>query len=331
MKTRFAFAGFRHGHIFDLLAGLRERDDCEVIACCEEDSATRAILAADDRVHITHHDFHQMLREVECDVVAIGDYYARRGALAIAALNAGKHVLSDKPLCISLGEQASIEELASPRGLAVSLQLDCRGAGPFISLREIISSGELGEVCAVHVGAQHPLQLSTRPAWYFEPGKHGGTINDIGIHAFDLVPWLTGRRWQRINAVRSWNAQARAFPHFHDGAQMLASLDNEAGVLADFSYLAPDKIGAQLPQYWHITVHGSKGVAETHLRSSHVTVTLDPDDRPDQRPAAASIPRRYLADFLHEIRGQRELCDLTTAHALAASRLALETQAQAVN
>ena len=40
MKTRFAFAGFRHGHIIDLLTGVEERTDTEVVACCEEDAAT---------------------------------------------------------------------------------------------------------------------------------------------------------------------------------------------------------------------------------------------------------------------------------------------------
>jgi predicted dehydrogenase len=96
MKTRFAFAGFRHGHILDLLTGVEEHPDTEVVACCEEDAATRTDLAAKGRVKVTHDDFAKMLRDVECDVVAIGDYYAKRGAIALAALNAGKHILSDK-------------------------------------------------------------------------------------------------------------------------------------------------------------------------------------------------------------------------------------------
>src|SRR5882724_13650958 len=72
MKTRFAFVGFRHGHIIDLLTGVEERDDTEVVACCEEDAATREALAAKGRVKMTHTDFVTMLREVDCDVVAIG-------------------------------------------------------------------------------------------------------------------------------------------------------------------------------------------------------------------------------------------------------------------
>ena len=329
MKTRFAFAGFRHGHVLDLLTGAEERDDTEVVACCEEDAAARESLAAAGRVKITHTDFATMLREVECDVIAIGDYYAKRGSLVIAALEAGKHVLGDKPLCTTLEEQATIERLASERGLSVFLQLDSRGYGAFLKLREIIRAGELGDIATIRIDGQHPLLLGTRPGWYFEPGKHGGTINDIAIHAFDFVPWMTGLGWRRIVAARTWNAKPREFPHFNDCAQFLAELDNGAGVTADLSYLAPDKLGYTLPHYWRLTVHGTRGMAETHLLAKEVTVITDSDTAPQQRPAAPAQTRPYLSDFLHEIRHQPELAELRTADCLRASRLALEAEAAA--
>ena len=144
MPVRFVFAGFRHGHILDLLAGVSEREDTEVVACCEEDAGAREGLAA--KVKFTHTDFATMLREVECDVVAIGDYYGRRGELAIAALEAGRHLLADKPLCTSLAELDTIERLASEHGLLVGLQLDSRGYGAWLTMREILRAGEIGEV-----------------------------------------------------------------------------------------------------------------------------------------------------------------------------------------
>lgn len=329
MTTRFAFVGFRHVHILDLLAGVEGHEGAEVVACCEEDAATRAALAEQGRVAITHSDFATMLREVECDVVAIGDYYARRGELAIAALSAGRHVLGDKPLCTSLEELAEIERLAAGRQRLVSLQLDCRGYAAFRLAREIILSGEIGEIATVRIDGQHPLLPGTRPGWYFEPGKHGGTINDIGVHAFDFIPWMTGLSWDGITAARSWNAKARAHPHFQDCAQLMATLANGAGVLADFSYLAPDQLGYQLPHYWRLFIHGTKGLLETHLLAKEVTVIRDDSTAPEIRPVAPALTRAYLDDFLHELHGRVELADLRSADALRASRLALEAQALA--
>ena len=325
MKTRFAFAGFRHGHILDLLTGVEERADTEIVACCEEDAGAREELAAKGRVKITHHDFAAMLRDVECDVVAIGDYYAKRGTMVLAALHAGKHVLSDKPLCTTLAEQEEIERLSAERKLVVGLQLDSRGYAAMRKLREIIRSGEIGEVATIRIDGQHPLLPGVRPAWYFEAGKHGGTINDIGIHALDLVHWLTGLDWREITAARCWNAKAREFPHFHDCAQFMATLNNGAGVLADFSYLAPDALGYVLPHYWHMLVHGTKGLAETNLFAKEVTVIADASKAPEQRPAGDDRTRGYLEDYLQELRGNTPE-DLTSAACLLASRRALEAQ-----
>ena len=329
MKTRFAFVGFRHTHILDLLAGVQERADTEVVACCEEDPAAREDLAARGVVKITHTHFDEILRETECDVIAIGDYYSRRGALALAALQSGRHVLSDKPLCTTLAEQAEIERIATERRLCVGLQLDSRGYGAFRTLREIVRSGELGEVCTIRIDGQHPLLLGTRPAWYFETGKHGGTINDIGIHAFDFVPWITGLAWGDLLAARSWNAKANEFPHFHDCAQFAARLSNGAGVMADFSYLAPDKLGYTLPHYWQVRIHGTRGMADTHLLAKEVIVITDAASSPDLRTALPHQPRRYLEDFLNELHGRTESADLRVADCLRASRLALEAQSRA--
>ena len=329
MKTRFAFVGFRHAHILDLLAGVEERADTEVVACCEEDGETRAELAAKGRVAITHTDFATMLRDVECDVIAIGDYYGRRGALTLQSLTADRHVLSDKPLCTTLEEQSEIERLAGERKRLVGLQLDSRGYGAFRSLQKIIRGGEIGEVCTIRIDGQHPLLLGTRPGWYFERGKHGGTINDIGIHAFDFVPWMTALEWNNVLAARTWNAKASKFPHFHDCAQIMASLKNGAGVLADFSYLAPDELGYKLPHYWHILVHGTRGLAETHLFSDEVTVITDRSPAPERRPAEGNRARSYLDDFLSELRGQPDRAALTSCDCLRASRLALEAEAMA--
>jgi predicted dehydrogenase len=328
-KTRFAFVGFRHSHILDLLEGVRGHQFTELVGCCEEDPATRAALKAEGRVSITHESFETLLKEVPCDVVAIGDYYAKRGELVKTALRAGKHVLSDKPLCTTLEQQAEIERLASEQGLLVGLQLDCRGYGAWRSLRELVRSGRIGEVCTMYVGGQHPLLAGTRPGWYFEPGMHGGTLNDIGIHALDFIPWMTGLDWAGVPVARSWNGKAKFAPHFHDCAQMMGRLSNGAGVLGDFSYLAPDQLGYRLPYYWKVVVHGTKGMAETHLNATQIQCVMDDASTPEILDVLPATPRAYLDDFLSELIGNR--VDLSTADALRASRLALEVQARAVS
>ena len=171
MSVRFAFVGFRHAHIHDLYRRAAGRDGVEVVAACEQDEAARAA-AERAGVAVTHSDPGQMLNEVDCDVVAIGEYFARRGGAAIHALNEGKHVIVDKPLCTRLEEVDEIERIASEKDLRVGCMLSMRDHGQTIGARNMIQEGTIGEVHAISFGGQHPLMLGSRPGWYFEEGGH---------------------------------------------------------------------------------------------------------------------------------------------------------------
>lgn len=327
-RHRIAFAGFRHPHIFGLYERAKNHPDCEIVAACEGDQAAREALPPQHGINITHTDFEQMLAETDATIVAIGDVYAKRGAIAIAALKAGKHIIADKPLCTSLAELEEIARLAAERRLSVGCQLDLIETPPLLALRDIIRSGELGRPCTITISAQHPLRLGIRAAWYFEPGQHGGTINDIGIHIFDLIPWLTGQAWREIPLAREWNAKASAFPHFKDCAQFYGLTDDGLACFADVSYLAPDKLGYDLPQYWRITVHGTKGMAEI---TKDATVVTDTDSAPQHRPLPQTAPPGYWSDFLAEINGHPVEGGLTTTRVLESSRWALKAQQSASN
>src|SRR4051812_47306105 len=98
-KTRIVFAGFRHAHIRSLYQAAGARPDVEIVAAAEEDEATRQALESGGAIAITHSSIEAMLDGTSCEVVAVGDYYGRRGAILIDALRRGKHVIGDKPLC----------------------------------------------------------------------------------------------------------------------------------------------------------------------------------------------------------------------------------------
>lgn len=323
---RIAFAGFRHVHIHSLYALAQRRDDVEVVAAAEEDAATRAELQAGGAITITHDSITAMLDTVVCDVVAVGDYYGCRGALLLDALRRGKHVIGDKPLCTSLAELDEIERVARAGGLVVGCQLDMRDGAVTLEARRRLLGGAIGEVHAINVGGQHPLMWGRRPGWYFEPGKHGGTINDIGIHAFDALPWMTGLAFQELIFARGWNARVPQAPHFQDAGQFALTLSNGAGVLGDVSYFGPDAAGYLVPQYWRTTFWGSGGLLETNYPAGELTIHRSQDKEPEVIRATEGMPGAYLDSFLREIRGEKTGLHLSSAEVLASSRLSLRVQ-----
>ena len=324
MPVNIAFMGFRHFHILPLYELAQNTPGVAVVAACEEDAQARE--GVPEPVTFTHDSYAQMLDEADCQVIAVGDYYAKRGRIAIEALKRGKHVIADKPLCTDLAELDEIARLAEDNGLSVGCQLDMVYGPPLRTLRHLIASGRLGEIHQIHVGGQHPLNYGSRAGWYFEPGKHGGTINDIAIHAIHGLPWLTGQPITDVVAARAWNAFATEVPHFMDSAQAMLTLANGCGVMLDVSYAMPSTQGYALPQYWRFTVFGTRGVAETSWAAEHVTFAEDGTDAVELVEADTADCGNYLEPFIRQIEGLPVDPPMRTADILTASRTCLRIQ-----
>jgi predicted dehydrogenase len=325
MALRIAFVGFRHGHVRSLFQLAQERQDVEIVAVCEEDAQTRSEMT-DAGIVATHSNYESMLSEVDCDVVACGDYFGARGQRLIAAMERGRHVISDKPLCTSLDELDAIARLAKDKSLSVGCMLDLGNLGPYIALRNLIRQDLLGEILTLTFWGQHPLLYGTRPMWNFEECKHGGTINDIAIHAVDIIPWMTGLNIQEITAARVWNQLAPQHPHFQDGGLLVLKLDNGAAAMGDVSYHSPNAHGYTMPQYWRFTISGTKGVAETSCSAE--TVDFYPSDGKDilREPIATPNSGGYFNDFRAELAGSPDPEGITTQRVLQSSRIALLAQ-----
>ncbi len=324
---RLAIVGVRHQHIFALLKEAMDmRKEIQVVAICEENTKTRLAYQQSGKLTITHSSMDAMLASTPCDIIGIGDYYGRRGALAIQALRAGRHVLADKPLCTTLAECDKIQELSRKSNLKVGCMFGLRWLGPVRQLRKKILDGAIGQVRTINITGQHPLMAKTRPGWYFEPGKHGGTINDIGVHAIEAVQWLTGGSVVEVTGARVWNGKASATPWFKDCAQFMLRLANDVGVIGDVSYLSPDAVELGKPRNWRIIVHGDNGVLECNSSDPSLTIATSRDKKPRALKCPPNQESTYLHDFLQEIQGEPVPFQLTTPYVLRTTRAALQIQ-----
>lgn len=321
---KIAFAGFRHGHIFGMYSACTEENGFKIVAACEEHGETRDDLEKTKKAAVTHDSFEKMLDEVDCDVIACGDYYGTRGSILIEALKRGKHVIADKPVCTSMAELDEIEKLAGEKGLKVGCMLDARNSGHVLKLRELIRGGVIGEVHAINIGGQHPLLYGTRPSWYFEEGKHGGTINDIAIHAVDFVPWITGLEFAELTAARSWNARLPEVPYFHDAGQFLAKMSNNCGFFCDVSYFMPDSFGYGLELYWRMTFFGKDGILETSMTMPNIMLAKNGNKEKEMLDPCERFTNGYLKAFANDIKGEKT--EMATADVIKASRISLKIQ-----
>ena len=297
-----AVVGFQHMHMFDIHAQLNKRGDVEVVAVCEEDLQTRKRLETAGGISVTHTEFRQMLETVDFELLVVGAVFARRGALIRAALEAGKHVLSDKPICTDLEELAGITKLADGNSLVVGAALELRDSGAFILTSDLVQSGVIGDLRTVNFSGQHPLLPASRPEWYFQGGNHGGTINDLAIHAVDILQRITATGFVEVVAARSWNAGLSAHPGFRNAAQVMMILDGGCGVTGDLSYISPDGFRYSLPQYWRFNFWGDRGMIECGLNLPKVRLYRSDSEAVEEIEPPPDRNGGYLDDVLTAIR-----------------------------
>lgn len=310
-----AFAGFRHSHIFSLYD--KAMKYAHVSGCFEEDAKERKIVEESKKIKFNYSSYEEILCDKSVDAVAIGDYYGKRGKMVIDALKCGKHVICDKPICTALSELDEIERLVNKTGLKVSCMLDLRYMPQVQKAKEIIRSGALGKVHIVSFTGQHPLDYGKRPMWYFEEGKHGGTINDIAIHGIDLVRYITGENLSKVDFARCWNAFAKDEPHFKDCAQFNVRM-GDMTVTGDVSYSAPSFAH---PFYWNFCFWGEKGMVNfnrmdrnLYLYKADSKEIIECDDRETD----------YMRDFIYEVNGKET--QMNTYDILMSQRQVLRIQ-----
>lgn len=318
MSIKVAFVGFRHGHVQAMYKTALRLDYVEIVACVDEGGpqAHGSSIPALG-VQLTHESLDDVLADVDFDVLACADYYAIRGQHVIKALEAGKHVVTDKPLCTRWEELQTIAHLAREKNLQVGIDLTMRFGAGYATLAGLVRQGGIGELSSVLVTGLHPLAYGTRPMWYFEPGKHGGTINDLMIHGFDLVRWASGQEFVKVIFADAWNRRAPA--RFQDSAQMALLLSNEARFLGDCSYMAPE--GGHEP--WRFFFWGTEG---SLFYDSHQLMWIRAGEGPQEIVPCNQPPTTDpFEDFLEALHTGRERW-LNTEDCLAAQAVALQAQ-----
>ena len=133
-----------------------------------------------------------MLDDPTIALVVVCTPNASHYGLAKAALLAGKHVVVDKPFVLSSAEGDELVALAREKGLKLSVYQNRRWDGDFLTLRQVVASGELGAVhtCRAHFDRYAP-QVKVRWKEQAQPGA--GVLWDLGSHLVDQALQLFGK------------------------------------------------------------------------------------------------------------------------------------------
>jgi predicted dehydrogenase len=202
----------------------------------------------------------QMLKLPGLDLVIISTPPNTHAALAEQALRAGKHVVVEKPFCLSLEDADRLVSLASQTGRTLTVYQNRRWDPDFLALQSVIQSRELGEVFHLEAfvgGYGHPCHF-----WHSHSPVSGGVIFDWGSHYLDWILQLMPGQVVQVAASRHKLVWQDVTNDDHFEIRMTF----ESGAEAEFIH--SDIAAARKPK-WYLL--GTRGAAVGHWREGRIT------------------------------------------------------------
>jgi predicted dehydrogenase len=170
----------------------------------------------------------EALSGVECDAVLVASPPGTHHAVAKVALEAGKHVLCEKPLSTSLEDALELVEAADKVERILMVSQNYRYNAPFRAVQRLVMEGVLGELASIRISCKRDTRTLFPPEDFRYSMRHPYVL-DMSIHHFDLIRAATGRDVRGVYA-RSWRVPDSPFVH-HPAVAAILNLEGEVPVV----------------------------------------------------------------------------------------------------
>jgi predicted dehydrogenase len=286
---------------------------------CAETNEERLRLFTEKYVPAKHFtDFHELLRDPDLDAAIVCLPNFLHFPASLAALEAGKHVLCEKPPTMNAAEMKALRDEAAKRGLIYFFSRQFRFTPALRTAREIISHGRLGTLYRARATWVRSRGIPPGVGAWFTDKKRsgGGALIDIGVHALDTA-------WFLMGTPRPVSISAKTFRNFahlvnaptfdvEDEAHAFIRFENDAIVeleacwaanLTDDTPIGPAWVGRESN---NCVLFGTKAT----LRLRPLTLFEDQNGEvrtvPLESPYIENSFEMQLRNFAGAIRGQNE-------------------------
>jgi predicted dehydrogenase len=187
--------------------------------------------------------------------------------MTIAAANAGKHVLCDKPMCLRSTDADAMIAACKKAGVILMIGFIERFNAAFRVMKDRIATGQIGEPVSVLSRRAHPPR---KGSWIMDDARSGGAFLHTGCHNIDLVQWLFDSPVTRVQAEQR---QSGISPGFTDVSAVIGTLTNGVMVSQFESYAHPAALPMGVDRSFEVL--GTRGSLYLDLLRSPVTMCND--------------------------------------------------------
>lgn len=194
-------------------------------------------------------DYREVLADASIDVVHVCTPNDSHAEIAIAALQAGKHVMCEKPMAKTAADARRMVEVARASGKKLTIGYNNRYRPDSLYLKQLCDEGELGDI---YYAKAHAIRRRAVPTWgvFLDEDKQGGgPLIDIGTHALDLTLWMmnnyephmvVGTKYHKLssreNAANAWGPWDPQKFTVEDSAFGMIVMKNGASIVLESSW-----------------------------------------------------------------------------------------------
>ena len=344
MTGRIALVGADHNHLYEIIDRL-VKAGAEAVAHTADGSFVEHY--AGWQAGSQERSFDDILADDTIDLVVTAAIPNRRASIALAAIEAGKHVISDKPGLTTMDQLDAIRAAVADRPgrpwtVLFTERFENRAINEAVRLAR---AGAVGTIVHVIGAGPHTMWAKRRPDWFWDPEATGGILVDIGSHQVDQFLSITGATAADVSIVTSMvgNVASPDHPAMQDiGSMTLACLfgsgpERQGGqavvVVGDhrLDYLTARGLGT-----WgdcRLTIVGTEGAIEARanidiagVEGAEHLIVVDGDGtrRVDISGVVVDWGEQLLADLADD--GERLM---TQQHAIDVTDVCLRAQAAA--
>lgn len=215
----------------------------------------------------TFTSYDAMLRDPEVDVVSICSYHAQHAEQVIAAAEAGKHIICEKPLALSLEDVRAVERAVKKAGVKFCLCFELRFSSQFRAIKAMIDQGFLGKLHYGEVDYYHGIGPWYREfLWCTTIKDCGSSLLEGGCHAMDALLLCMGGEVEEVASYgsKSQHPTYALYEYPPTTVTMLKYRDGKVGKCASV-------IDCWQPYYFHTHLVGSEGsVLDNKFHSNRI-------------------------------------------------------------
>lgn len=255
------------------MEGYVSNSEVELVAICDLNEQRAREKADKYGASLVYTDYKELLANPDIDAVSICTWNNTHAMISIDAIQAGKHVLCEKPLCRSVEEALAVQEAVRNSDRILQIGYVRRHGMNAHVLRKFVEAGDLGEI--YYAKASCLRRLGNPGGWFSDIERSGGgPLIDIGVHVIDLcwymmgkpkVKSVTGNAYNKLGNRKNienysfyqaadYNAELNTV---EDMANALIRFENGASLLVDVSFSLHAK-----EDELSMKIYGDKGGAE---------------------------------------------------------------------